>query len=301
MYFLNRHGKSGERGSYATFAEVSEHISTAESDPIPPQKHLFSSLNSASPPFYPSVSSNKEISSTQKSDDLAVQIHPNQQLSVMDETFSISESNTMRGKNVADYIGMNKLYIDDQDPTRGGKPLTNSLQSPHSRVQGKVQTPMGKMNHQSTTQNQDYKVFNQAQQRNGQQATSQTRQASLQASGRQLGQRTQASSSPDSSLTANSFEYRETRSPPETSKSNTALVGKGKNVQGNGRGSFPYGGAQVIGASGNLSSTHGDNFPGMPTFLPGNTVSEITFKNMIMIKRQWYSYTCFGRHFLPNY
>lgn len=277
MCFPNRHGKSGERGSYSTYAKVSE-PSTAESDPVPPQKHVFSSLNSASPPFYPSVSSNKEISSTQKRDDIAVQLHQNQQSSVMDESFSISESNTMRGKNVADYIGMNKLYIDDQDPTRSGKPLTNFSQSPHSRVQGKVQTPMGKMNHQPILQNQVYKVSNQAQQRNGPQATSQTRQASLQASGRQLGQRTQSSSSPDSALTANSFECRETRSPPETSKSNTALIGKGKNVQGNGRGSFPYGGAQVIGASGNLGSTHGDvNFPGMPTFLPGNTVSEITF------------------------
>ncbi|KAL8098983.1 hypothetical protein AgCh_031625 [Apium graveolens] len=264
-----QHGKSGERGSNATYAKVSEHTSTVESDPIPPQKHVFSSLNSASPPFYPSVSTNREISSTHNRDDLAVQLHQNQQSSVMDKNFSISESNTMRGKNVPDYIGMDKLYIDDQDRTHSGKPLTHFSQSSHSRVQGKVQTPMGKMNHQSTPRNQVYKVSNQPQQRNGQQATSQTRQASLQASGRQLGPRTQDSSSPDSALTANSFEYRETRSPPETSRSNTALIGKGKNVQGNGRGSFPYGGAQGVGASGNLGSTHGDvNFPGMPTFLP---------------------------------
>ncbi|KAK1360159.1 Btz domain-containing protein [Heracleum sosnowskyi] len=262
-----QHGKLGESGSYVTYAKVSERTSTTESDPIPPQKHVFSSLNSASPPFYPSASSNKEISSKQKRDDQAVQLHRNQQTSGMDESFSISESNTMRGKNVADYIGMNKLYIDDQVPTRSVKPLTS--QSPHSRIQGKVQTPIGKMNHQSTPQNQVYKVSNQAQQRNGQQSPSQTRQASLQTSGRELGQRTQPFSSPDSSLTANSFDLRETGSPPETSKSNPALIGKGKNVQGNGRGSFPYGAAQVIGASGNSGSTHGDvNFPGMPTFLP---------------------------------
>lgn len=248
---------------------------------------MFSSLNSASPPFYPSASSNKEITSTDKRDDQAAQLHRNHQSPGMDESFSISESNTMRGKNVANYIGMNKLYIDDQAPTRSGKPLNNSSQSPHSRIQEKVQTPMGKMSHQSTPQNQVYKVSNQAQQRNGQQAPSQTRQAFLQTSGQQLGQRTQAFSSPDSDVTANSFEYSETRSPPEISKSNTALIGKGKNVRGNGRGSFPYGGAQVIGASGNLGSTHGDiNFPGMPTFLPGNTVSETAFEILFMIKKQ---------------
>lgn len=258
--------------------KVSERASTAESDPMPAQKQVFSSLNSASPPFYPSASSNKDISSTQKEDDQAIALHRNQQSSVMDESFSMSEPNTMQGKNVADFIGMNKLYIDEQAPTHIGKPSTHSSQFPRSRVQGKVQTPMGKMNHQITPQNQVYRVSSQAQHCNGQQAPSQTRQASLQTSGRQLGQRTQASSSPDSDLTANSFEYREIRSPPETSKLNTALIGKGKNVQGNGHGSFPYSGAQVMGASGNLGSTHGDvSFPGMPTFLPGITLSEIIF------------------------
>ncbi|KAK1358312.1 hypothetical protein POM88_051568 [Heracleum sosnowskyi] len=68
----------------------------------------------------------------------------------------------------------------------------------------------------------------------------------------------------------------EIKSPQESSKSNTALIGKGNSVKGNGRGSFSNGGVRVIGASGGLASSHGDvNFPGMPTFLPGSTASEI--------------------------
>jgi hypothetical protein len=49
------------------------------------------------------------------------------------------------------------------------------------------------------------------------------------------------------------------------------LVGKGKGIiQGNGRGSFLYGGTQVVGATGNIGVGHGDqNFSGTPTFLPG--------------------------------
>jgi hypothetical protein len=57
----------------------------------------------------------------------------------------------------------------------------------------------------------------------------------------------------------------------ESSKSRTALVGKGKGIiQGNGRGSFLYGGAEVVGATRNMGVGHGDqNLPGTPTFLPG--------------------------------
>lgn len=55
-------------------------------------------------------------------------------------------------------------------------------------------------------------------------------------------------------------------SPSESGKSNSALVGKGRGgIQASGRGSFPYGGAQVMGASGNMGSGHGDpNFAFLP-------------------------------------
>ncbi|WOG99224.1 hypothetical protein DCAR_0518572 [Daucus carota subsp. sativus] len=274
------HAKSADKGHHATTTKVSERPSTGESDQNSAKRHVSSSLNSASPPFYPSASSKKEISLTQKRDGPAAPLHRNLQSSVSDESFSMSSSSTMRDKNLAD-VGMNKLYIDDHAPAQTGKPLnssqlqvsvspwTNSSQYPHSRVQGRVQTPMEKMAYQSTPHNHIERVPYPTQHRNGQQVPAQTHQGSFQASGRQLGQRTQAYLSPDSALTTNSFEFKETRSSQESSKSNTALIGKGKSVEVNGRGSFSYGGAQVIGASGGLPSSHGDvNFPGMPTFLP---------------------------------
>ncbi|KAL8122981.1 protein MLN51 homolog [Apium graveolens] len=268
-----QHGKSVERGHYATSAKVSERPLTVESDQISAKRHLSSSLNSASPPFYPSASSKKENSAAQKRDGPAAPLHQNLQSSVTDESFSRSAE-----KNLADVVGMNKLYINNPAPTHTGKPFTssqlqvpvsswtNSSQYPHSRVQGRVQTPMEKMAYQSTPQNQVNRVSNSSQHRTGSQAPTQTRQGSIQTSGRQLGQRNQASLSPDSALATNSFEFRETKFPQESTKSN---IGKGKSVEGNGRGSFSYGGAQVIGGSGGLASSHGDgNFSGMPTFLP---------------------------------
>lgn len=268
---LNRHGKSADGGNYATSADggnyatsakTLEHPLTVEYDQISVKKHVSSSrLNSASPPFYPSASSNKEISLTQKRDGPAAPLHRNLQSSVTDERFSMSASNTMREKNLSD-VGMNKLSIDNSGPGKSW----GSSQYPRSRVQGRVQTPMENMAYQSTPQNQVNRVSNSSQHRNGQQAPTQTRQGPFQASGHQLRQRIQAPLSPDSALTTNSIEFRETSSPRESSTLNTALIGKVKNVEGNGRGSF----------SGGQGSSHGDvNFSGMPTFLPGSTAVEI--------------------------
>jgi hypothetical protein len=52
------------------------------------------------------------------------------------------------------------------------------------------------------------------------------------------------------------------------------LVEKGKGIiQGNRRGSFLYGGTQVMGATWNMGVGHGDqNFLGSPTFLPGTVL-----------------------------
>lgn len=72
-------------------------------------------------------------------------------------------------------------------------------------------------------------------------------------------------------MATNSFDSGETDAASESGKSKGALVGKGKGgSQGSGRGTFLYGGAQVMGASGNMGASHGDqNFPGTPAFLPG--------------------------------
>lgn len=201
----------------------------------------------------------------------------------------------MRGKNVADLMGMNKLYIDDSVSSRTGKAFTNldlqasgsSLINPSqslSRGHGRGQTPMGQITYQSNSHNNQSNVPHNQVNRVGTPSqlhqvhrapAVQTRgQASIQASVQQLGHRsaTQSSSPPKSALMSASFDSRELETPREASKSKTALVGNGKgSVQGSGRGSFPYGGTQILGTPGTLNGGHADpNFPTTPTFLPGD-------------------------------
>ncbi|KAK2984883.1 hypothetical protein RJ640_008648 [Escallonia rubra] len=266
-------GKSVDTNSYGSSGRVSAPTSSVDSDPVPARKQGFaSSLSSASPPFYPSAASGKEVSSNQKRDSQAAPIN-------RDLRSSMPQSNTMRGKNVVDTIGMEKLYIDGaitgkpftnlQMPPPGSS-LTSSSQASQSRVQGRGPTPLGHMPHTSTaSHNQVNRASPPTQLHSMQRAPLQNRlQPSLQASGQQLGQRpgsgSQASSPPKAALSVNSFESGEMDSPPESSKSKTALVGKGKgSIQGSGRGSFPFG------ASGNMGGGHGDmNFPATPAFLP---------------------------------
>ncbi|KAA8541834.1 hypothetical protein F0562_022986 [Nyssa sinensis] len=141
---------------------------------------------------------------------------------------------------------MDKLYIDDSISPVAGKPSTNyrlphsgsslitATQSSQSRAQGRGLPPSGQMNFQPTLpQNQVNRGSPSTQRNTAQRSPVQSRvQPSLQASVQQLGQRpgsgSQASSPPDAALSIHSFETGELESPPESSKSKTALVGKGK-------------------------------------------------------------------------
>ncbi|KAF2323313.1 hypothetical protein GH714_034566 [Hevea brasiliensis] len=255
-----------------------------ESGQVPPaRKH--SSLSSASPPFYPSGSSNKDIPLTQKRE---VQAGSSSRNIRIDESFSMQQTSALiQGKNIADSVGIDKLYVDDSVPSTAGKSLNtiqmspgsslvNSMQSSQSRNQGRGVTISSQMTYQSApVQNQVNRVSSPTQPHSVQRSTVQNRaQPSVQAPGQQLGQRpgsgSQASSPPKTALSINSYDSGESETNSETSKSRSALVGKGKgSIQGSGRGSFMYGGAQVMGASGNMGVGHGDqNFPATPAFLP---------------------------------
>ncbi|KAL7191349.1 hypothetical protein ACSBR2_023430 [Camellia fascicularis] len=281
----NRSGKSIEKTLHVTSGRAPMATSNSESDPVPARKQVFeSSLNYASPPFYPSVSSNKETTLTQKKDVETGAINRNLRSAVMDENFCVSQSNTMmRGNDVVDSIGMEKLYINDSISPVAGKPST-SLQLPLSRpslvnntqpllprAQGRNLVPSGQMTcqpgapHSQVTRasppNQLHTV-----QRNPVQSRVQPSFQTVQSPG----SGSQTTSPPKAALSINYFEPGALKSPPESSKSKNALIGKGKgSVEGSGRGSFLYGGTQVMGASGNMGSGHGDqNFPGTPAFLP---------------------------------
>ncbi|KAK1376030.1 Btz domain-containing protein [Heracleum sosnowskyi] len=241
-------------------------------------REKFTCLNSASPPFYPSASSNVEISSGQKIGKQSAPPRRTQQSSVGDGSFSMSQSNTMQGKNGVDFVDMNKLYIDDsryyskesltnsqlQDSELSSVNLSQSLQS---RVRGGHQAHMGGMSYQpNATHDQVKGVSTSFQPSNVQRISVQTRdQIALQASSQQF-----KPSPGGGNQTSYSVEPEEIDSLLESSKSGTTLVGKGKgNIKGHGRDSFPYGGVQVMGASGNITGAIGDQkFSATPTFLP---------------------------------
>ncbi|PPS11161.1 hypothetical protein GOBAR_AA09476 [Gossypium barbadense] len=271
-------GKPLEKTSQANSGRASTLATNAGTVSDPNPKHIFaSSLSSASPPFYPAASSNKDTALTQKKDVHAESVSGNLCPSVTDENFSASQSNSLRGKNVVDSLSMAKLYIDDPSLSASAKPLTNMQMVPsgsslgntskptQSRVQGRVVAIPGlKACQPAPHQNQINRVSPPTQiiavQRNPVQGYS------VQGAAQQLGQHTgmpQASSPPKTATSVNSYESGEVES-SETSK---PLVSKGKScVQGAGRGSFLYSGAQVMGPTGTMAVGHGDkNFP---AFLP---------------------------------
>ncbi|KAG8497079.1 hypothetical protein CXB51_008335 [Gossypium anomalum] len=271
-------GKPLEKTSQANSGRASTLATNADSVSDPNPKHIFaSSLSSASPPFYPAGSSNKDTALTQKKDE---SVSRNLCPSVTDENFSASQSNSLRGKNVLDSLSMAKLYIDDPSLSASAKPLTNMQMVPsgsslgntsqptQSRVQGRgVAIPGLKAYQPAPHQNQINRVSPPTQiidvQRNPVQGRA---QYSVQGAAQQLGQHTgmpQASSPPKTATSVNSYESGEVES-SETSK---PLVSKGKSSgQGAGRGSFLYSGAQVMGPTGTMAVGHGDkNFP---AFLP---------------------------------
>ncbi|KAE8688582.1 CASC3/Barentsz eIF4AIII binding, putative isoform 3 [Hibiscus syriacus] len=276
---LRLSGIPHERTSQANSSRAFIPETNADTASVPARKHIVeSSLSSASPPFYPSESSNKDITLTQKKDmqagSTSRKLHP----SVTNENISVSQSNSLQGKNVLDSLSMAKLNIDDSSMSAYVKPLTNvqlgnTGQPSHSRVQGiGVAIPGQKAYQPAPHQNQVNKFSPPTQVNSVQRSSVQGRTlSSVQAAAQQLGQHpgivgSQASSPPKKAMSGGSYESGEVES-SEASKSKDALVSKGKgSAQGAGRGSFLYGGAQIMGATGSIAVNQGDqNFP---AFLP---------------------------------
>ncbi|KAE8659510.1 CASC3/Barentsz eIF4AIII binding, putative isoform 3 [Hibiscus syriacus] len=272
---LNKlYGKPHERTSQANSSRVFIPETNADTVSVPASKP---SLGSASPPFYPSGSSNKYITSTQKKDMQAGNISRKFHPSVTDENFSVLQSNSLQGKNVLDSLSMAKLYIDDSSMSASVKfstnvQLGNTGQLSHYRVQGKGVAIPGKKAYQlAPHQNQ---VNPQPTQVNSVQRSPVQGRAlsSVQATAQQLGQHpgigSQASSPPKTAMPVSSYESGEVES-SETNKSKGALVSKGKSsAQGAGRSSFLYGGAQIMGATGS------------PAFLPDKTSDRVFIPGM---------------------
>ncbi|XP_042521297.1 protein MLN51 homolog [Macadamia integrifolia] len=280
-------GKVAETTSNASSGRVHMNTKNVQSDRVPPRKNVFaSSLNSASPPFYPSSSSNQDVSVPQKRNAHSGNANRNLSPSGMDDNYSAPHSNSYRGKSVANPVGLDRLYVGESVRPVSGKQLSNlqlhasgtssimTTQSPQSRAQGRGLAVSGQLSYHPTLPlNQVNRVSAEAHPSSVQPRPVQIPAQPLRASTQHLGQRPgtgSQASSPPKAPSRNSPEPGESESPPSSSKSKTALVGKGKgNVQGSGRGSFLYNGAQVIGATGTMGVAHGDqNFPGSPALLP---------------------------------
>ncbi|XP_039033471.1 protein MLN51 homolog isoform X2 [Hibiscus syriacus] len=271
-------GKPVEKTAQAHSSRAFTPSTNADTVSMPAKKHIFaSSLSSASPPFYPSGSSKNDSSLNQKKDFQAGSVSRDLHPSVANKKSSVFESDSLRGKNPLDYINMAKLYIDDSVTSASAKPLTNvqmlpsgssldnSGQPSQSSVQGRgIAIPGPKTYQPAPRQNQVNRVSPQTIPVQGRALFS------VQAAAQQLGQHpgigSRASSPPKTAMSVSSYESGEVEA-SEKSKPEGALASKGKSsIQGARRGSYLYGGAHIIGTTGNMSISHGDqNFP---AFLP---------------------------------
>lgn len=272
-------------GTFATMMNV-------ESDSVPARKNAFgSSLSSASPPFYPSGSSNKDGGLSEKKHVQTGNSKRSSRVPSLEDNFPTAQSNSLlRGKNVANSIGMDKLCIDDLvtafpaehfSSMQAAGSTSSSSQPSQARDQGRGAAPVGgQMAYQSTfAQGIVNKVSSPLQTHIGQRSSVPNR---VQPSAQQLWQRpsgSPASSPPKPATSVNSYDAGESGTPSESSKSKATLVAKGRgNIQGSARGSFIYGGAHVMGAGGPMGVGRGDqNFPATPAFLPGKISTIICY------------------------
>lgn len=279
--------KTQELTSNNNTAKKFSKISDAPQEPVGPRKQAFaSSLSSASPPFYPSGSSNQDMTAIQKRD---LQTGSNNKLLTstvqMENFFSATQpASLFRGKTIIDSVGFDRLHLDDSvhqvsgkapvhtqvQPSGSSLSLSNANKSPPYKVQGRNSTTTSIPNH-PTSFNQVARISSQNQLSVVHQKPVLSQgQPSLRISTQQLGQHHVIGNQVASSPVGISSEGEELESPSDMSKSNSTLVGKGKVVnQGAGRGSFLYGGAQIIGPTGAVGLPHGDpNFAGTPALLP---------------------------------
>ncbi|GAB2293569.1 hypothetical protein Dimus_027778 [Dionaea muscipula] len=281
-----RLAKSYDKTTLAASGRKSVPTTIKESEPVAIKK-VASSLSSASPPFYPSGSSNKDVSQIQKRGVQAGIANRNIRTPVPEDGFSMQQPNFLRGKNVIDSVGMDKLYIDNSASSATSKQVNNmnmsatsspviSKQASHLRVHGRnFPLPSSTIFQPSLTHSHTNKVSSPSQVHAPIRNPVQSRNhPSLSTPSPHLGQHpanVPQGSPPKSSLsTIDTSELDSGLDSLESNKSKNILVTKGKGmVQGDGRTPFHYGGAQAIASGGNMGAAHSDqNFPATPAFLP---------------------------------
>ncbi|XP_062214269.1 protein MLN51 homolog isoform X2 [Phragmites australis] len=273
-----------EPASIAAAAKESGQVSHAQPEVAPPKKNVISSsLNSASPPFYPSGASNQDFSVPAQRRDM--QAGSNKVLpssTKMDDNLKLQSGPTVRGKTAVDYGGRDRFHSDGPVRSFPGRAAATSLnssgfisssvnpgQSPIVKASGGNSSMGISSNNQPTSSlHQTSRISTQQQSHTSvmhQKSGQVPNQSATRIPTQQLSHRTN-NPSPAANLPVKTTESDENGSyhSPNNSKTSSAVV-KASN-QETGRGSFMYGGAQVIGAAG---ISQGDqNFPGTPALLP---------------------------------
>ncbi|KAM3349787.1 hypothetical protein ACQJBY_022578 [Aegilops geniculata] len=273
--------RSREPAAHSAAAREPGQISNAHSEAVPAKKNVVnSSLNSASPPFYPSGASNQV--GAQRRDIQpggSNKVHPPSMK--MDDNMKLQSGPVVRGKGTTDYGGRDRSHAEGPvrpSPARsvGGSSYSsgfasssiNSGQSPNNRAQG-GNASIGVPSHNRPTPSfqQTSRVSTQQQNHNSimhQKSGQAPSQAAMRIPTQQLSHRTGNASPSAQHLPARSTESDENGSYPTSNQSKTSEVEKTNKETG--RGSFMYGGAQVIGAAGLAQGEQ--NFPGTPALLP---------------------------------
>ncbi|XP_006646061.1 protein MLN51 homolog [Oryza brachyantha] len=276
--------RSRESAANASAARESGQTLNVQSETVPLKKNIVnSSLNSASPPFYPSGASNPDFSvAAQRRDNIQAggsnKIFPSSVRG--DDNLKVQSGPSVRGRTTMDYGARDRYQHADgpvrQSPRNGGTSLNSSGfaassvnhgQSP--RAQGGNGIPSNNQSTSSVHQHSRVPISQQSHtsavhQKSGQVQT----QSAMRIPTQQLNHCT-GNPSTTQHQPVRSTESGENGLYPSSNKSN-APSGAGKtNNQETGRSSFMYGGAQVIGAAGAVGLPQGEqNFPGTPALLP---------------------------------
>ncbi|KAL6882023.1 hypothetical protein ACP4OV_011495 [Aristida adscensionis] len=262
--------------------------SHAQQETAPLKKNVInSSLNSASPPFYPSGASNQDFTVAAQRRDIQAggsnKVLPSSMK--MDDHLKVQSGPMVRGRTNMEYGGRDRFHADGPVRSSPGRTATASLnssgyaaasvnpgQSPVIRAPGGnsgIVTPSN--NQPASSVHQTSRVYTQPQSHTSvmhQKSGQVPNQSAMRIPAQQMSHRTSNPSQPAQQVPVKSAESGENGSHPSPNNSKTSVVGKANN-QETGRGSFMYSGAQVIGAAGTVGLPQGDqNFPGTPALLP---------------------------------
>ncbi|CAO2203904.1 unnamed protein product [Urochloa humidicola] len=263
-------------------ARDSGQVSHTQPEVAPPKKNVInSSLNSASPPFYPSGASNQDFPVAAQRRDIQTggsnKVFPSSMK--MDDNSKLQSGPMGKGRTSMDYGGRDRFHADGPVRSSPGRASTASLNSGFTSSVNPGQSPIvrasgGSSNTGISSNNQPTSSFHQIPRISTQMQShtpvmhpksGQVPNQSAVRTPQPLNHRSN-NSSPVQHQPVKSTESGENGSYPgqNNSKATSAVVKA--NNQETGMGSFMYGGAQVIGAAG---LSQGDqNFPGTPALLP---------------------------------